>query len=202
MSGSVTGSPPASAATSGASIWTWAAALAAVATLAGSLYLSLGMGLKACPLCFYQRTFVMGVTAILLVGLAAGAPRPGFLSLLALPLAVGGLAVAGWHEYLELKGALECPHGVLIPDGSPSNVGTAPQQSLAAHLLLVLFLVADVARGKPTKGSICLGLAGSAVLGGALALGAILSVPRTVVPDYDQPVDKDGCRPVRAAKGQ
>src|SRR5438876_8199332 len=35
------------------SAWAWAALAVAVAGLAGSLFLSLGMNLKACPLCFY-----------------------------------------------------------------------------------------------------------------------------------------------------
>ena len=48
--------------------WLWAATGLALVGTAGSLYLSLGMGLKACPLCFYQRTFVMAALAVLLVG--------------------------------------------------------------------------------------------------------------------------------------
>ena len=40
-----------------ASLATVAALIAAAISVAGSLYLSLGMGLIACPLCFYQRTF-------------------------------------------------------------------------------------------------------------------------------------------------
>jgi disulfide bond formation protein DsbB len=35
------------------------------------------MGLKACPLCFYQRTFLMGLVAVLGMGLLARAARPG-----------------------------------------------------------------------------------------------------------------------------
>src|SRR5262245_300224 len=96
--------------------WTWAALAVAVLALAGSLVLSLGpdtlgLKLKACPLCLYQRTFVMGVVAVLGVGLLAGPGRPGLLSLLALPLAVGALAVAGFHVRLELGEKLECPPG-------------------------------------------------------------------------------------------
>src|SRR5438045_7785490 len=84
----------------------------AVAGTAGSLYLSIGMGLKACPLCFYQRTFVMGVVAVLCLGLLLPGVRTSVLNVLALPLAVGGLAIAGWHTYLEAGGFLECPDGV------------------------------------------------------------------------------------------
>src|SRR5437773_6682356 len=105
------------------SLWLWGAMLASLIALAGSLYLSLGMGLKACPLCLYQRTFVMGVVGVLAVGFFVKELQPKVLSLLALPLAVGALVVVVWHEYLEQTGRLECPHGVL-------GVGTAPQQSL------------------------------------------------------------------------
>ena len=38
----------------------WAPLLVALLAVTGSLWLSIGMKLKACPLCFYQRTFVMG----------------------------------------------------------------------------------------------------------------------------------------------
>jgi hypothetical protein len=58
-----------------ASIWVQTSLVLAVAGLAGSLLLSLGMRLKACPLCFYQRTFMMSIVAVLGMGLLAGVPR-------------------------------------------------------------------------------------------------------------------------------
>src|SRR5437588_24591 len=73
-----------------------ALAVAVLGTV-GSLLLSLGLGLKACPLCFYQRTFMMSVMAVLGMGLVLGSERPGRLCLLALPLAVAGLGVAMFH---------------------------------------------------------------------------------------------------------
>src|SRR5436309_14988321 len=91
---------------------TWLALLVSAVAVAGSLWLSLGMGLIACPLCFYQRTFAMSAFGVLAVGLL-GSERRGLLCLLALPLAVGGLAVAGWHVSLEVRGKLECPGGNL-----------------------------------------------------------------------------------------
>ena len=51
--------------------WNLLALLWALATVGGSLWLSLGMGLQACPLCFYQRSFAMGTAAILLMALLA-----------------------------------------------------------------------------------------------------------------------------------
>lgn len=85
---------------------TWAiiaVALAAIGTL-GSLYLSLGMGLKACPLCFYKRTFIMSAVAVLSVGLLVDRSRADLLCLLCLPLSVAGLGVAAFHEYLSVRG--------------------------------------------------------------------------------------------------
>jgi disulfide bond formation protein DsbB len=163
------------------SLWLWGATLVALAALAGSLYLSIGMGLKACPLCYYQRTFIMGVVAILVAGLFIRDVRPSALTVLALPLAWGGLFVAGWHEYLEQTGRLECPAGVL-------QVGTAPQQSLAALGLLVLLLSADQLRQRRAAAWL-----GTLTLGALLAFAGIRSTS-SAVPNYTLPVDDDMCR--------
>src|SRR6266704_5012252 len=104
------------------SLWLLASLLVASAAVAGSLYLSLGMGLKACPLCFYQRAFAMSLLAVLAVGLFVRSESPGWLGLISLPLAVAGLGVALFHVYLEQTGKLECPEGLLA-------LGTAPKQS-------------------------------------------------------------------------
>src|SRR5215207_7458615 len=74
--------------------------LVALVALAGSLWLSIGMKLKACPLCFYQRTFVMGVVAVLGIGVLTGERYRAVLNVLALPLAVGGFVVAAFHVSL------------------------------------------------------------------------------------------------------
>jgi disulfide bond formation protein DsbB len=101
-----------------ASRWAWAALAASAAGLAGSLSLSWGLALKACPLCFYQRAFVMGLVAVLGTGLLVRAARPERLSLLALPLAVAGLGVALFHVGLEAA----------VP---PASSGPAPRPSRA-----------------------------------------------------------------------
>src|SRR5262245_9773959 len=119
----------------------WPPLVVALGALGGSLWLSVGMSLKACPLCFYQRSFVMGVVAVLGVGLLTGKRHWGVLNLLALPLAVAGFGVALFHEYLELTGKLECPGGVL-------GIGSAPQQSLAALTVLLALVVLGVVRGR------------------------------------------------------
>jgi disulfide bond formation protein DsbB len=169
-----------------ASVWSWAALAAALVGLAGSLILSWGLGLKACPLCFYQRTFMMSAVAVLGVGLLAGAARPGRLALLVLPLAVAGLGVAMFHVSLVARGKLECPAGVL-------GLGSAPQQSLAAFVLLTALLLADLWRGpgRPLAAAV-----GGAVLGVLLAAASCTSNPPLPEPPtkpYDTPLDT--CRP-------
>ena len=155
--------------------------LAAVGTL-GSLYLSLGLGLKACPLCLYQRTFVMSVFAVLAVGLLVDRSRCEFLTLLCLPLAAAGLAVAGFHEYLVLSGKLECPQAIL-------GIGTAPEQSLAIFVLLTAAVAIAALRNVAA-------MAVSITLGLALAWGCIARappMPRAPDKPYEQPLDM--CRP-------
>src|SRR2546421_11217075 len=92
--------------------WTCLALATAAAGTAGSLYLSLGMGLLACPLCYYQRTFMMAALGVLLTGLIGGVRPKAQASLLALPAAIAGLGVAGWHVSRELAGKMDCPPGI------------------------------------------------------------------------------------------
>lgn len=163
-------------------LWACAAlALAVVGTL-GSLSLSIGLGLKACPLCFYQRTFVMAVLAVLIVGLLVDRSQSDFLCLLCLPLAVGGLGVAAFHEYLVIAGKLECPNGLF-------GIGTAPLQSL------ILLVALAVCVGLGTERRIAAAAGGSA-LGLALAWACLASsppMPPAPTKPYDQPPDV--CRP-------
>jgi disulfide bond formation protein DsbB len=161
-------------------------ALAVIGTV-GSLFLSLGMGLKACPLCFYQRTFMMATAAILAVGLVTDRSRATFLCLLCTPLALAGFGVAAFHEYLVVTGVLECPKAIL-------GLGTAPAQSLAIFAALVL---ATIAGGCAGGKKLAVGLA--VIIGLGMAWASIASSPplppRPKAP-YDavkQPLDM--CRP-------
>ncbi len=167
----------------------WPPLVVALIALAGSLWLSIGMGLKACPFCFYQRTFVMGVVAVLGIGILTGRRYQGVLNLLALPLVVGGLGVAVLHVYLELTGKLECPAGVL-------GIGTAPRQSLGAFVVLLVLVAAGVVGGVRV-GAVHRPAAGAAVvLGLLLAWGAIASsppMPPAPTKAYTTPLDI--CRP-------
>jgi len=163
------------------------ALLTALVALAGTLYLSIGMELKACPLCFYQRTFVMATVAVLGLGLLLPGIRTSVLNVLALPLVVGGLSVAIFHCYLEATGRLECPAGVLA-------IGSAPQQSAAIHvILLALVIVGWLTDHNRRTADLVVGVAGL-ILGVLFAFGGIRSAPKTPVPDYSVPVNEDGCR--------
>jgi disulfide bond formation protein DsbB len=72
--------------------------VAAVAT-AGSLYLSLGLGLAPCELCWYQRILMYPLAVVL--GVAAAERRAGVWRTV-LPLSVLGTGVAAYHSYLQV----------------------------------------------------------------------------------------------------
>jgi disulfide bond formation protein DsbB len=167
----------------------WPSLLVALLALAGSLWLSIGMKLKACPLCFYQRTFVMGVVAVLGTGLLTGQRYRAVLNLLALPLAVAGFGVAVFHEYLELSDKLECPAGVM-------GIGTTPQQSLAALVVLLAVIAVGVVQSGKVGETHSPAVGAAIVLGLLLALGAVASsppMPLAPTQAYSSPLDI--CRP-------
>ena len=169
-----------------ASIWTFAALLVALVGLAGSLFLSMGMGLRACPLCFYQRTFMMGLVAVLVMGILTTTGHGGRLALVSLPLAIAGLGVALFHVFLEVTGTLECPKGVL-------DIGSAPQQSLTLFLVLCGLLLADVYRGGSAS---TVYVITALVHGGLLAVASCTSNPPMLQPPTTPyPKPPDVCRP-------
>jgi disulfide bond formation protein DsbB len=142
------------------------------------------MDLKACPLCFYQRTFMMSLVAVLGMGLLVDTKHTAHLPLLCLPLAVAGLGVALFHVFLEMTGTLECPAGLL-------GLGTAPQQSLATFA--VLSVVLGVAAARASAGLVRWGsLAAGLVVGGLLAVASCISNPPMPAPPtkaYDKAPD-------------
>lgn len=165
--------------------------LLAVAGTAGSLFLSLGMGLKACPLCFYQRTFMMAAATVLGIGLLADRRRGGLYCLLSLPLVLAGLGVAAFHEYLVLAGTLECPTALF-------GLGTAPAQSLAVFAVLTVAVATGAWSGRSeSHGTSVVGMA--AVTGMLLAWGSVASAPplppapKAAYDPAKQPLDM--CRP-------
>ncbi len=156
--------------------------LVALAGTWGSLYLSIGLGLKACPLCFYQRTFMMSALAVLVMGWLADRTQGTLYGLLCVPLSVGGLSVAAFHEYLVVTDKLECPLGLL-------GMGTAPAQSLALFAALTIVVV----WGAWPR---IVWIAPAVLLGIVLAWGCVASAPPMPPPPtkpYDNPADV--CRP-------
>ncbi|MGB9952496.1 MULTISPECIES: disulfide bond formation protein B [unclassified Haloarcula] len=120
-----------------------ATAVAAVAT-AGSLYLSLGLGLTPCRLCWYQRILMYPLVVVL--GVAAVENRPGVVRT-ALPLAVPGAAVAAFHSWLQVSqttcglGAVSCAQIQYRVLGL-----TVPNLALTAFLLVTGLVVAASVR--------------------------------------------------------
>jgi disulfide bond formation protein DsbB len=171
----------------------WISLVLSIIAVAGSLWLSLGMQLKACPLCFYQRSFAMSVMAVLLIGLWAGVRPSTTLGLLALPLATMGFCVACFHVYLEVSGKLECPKGIF-------GLGTAPTQSAFILGLLFISVLASVFQrnsdSKANHVSVFVKAIAGIVLGAGLAYSAWKSVPPPApapTKPYDQPPEI--CRP-------
>lgn len=184
MSTSHTDRIDAGAMSTGATIWTWSALLVSLAGVAGTIYLSLGMSLIPCPLCYYQRTFMMAAFVVLALGILAGRQQTGFVSLLALPLALGGLGVAGDHVLREARGIMECPAGLL-------QIGSAPQQSLALFLILTILVLADVLQRIQGRTIGAPALVGGVILGAVLAVGSLLSA---APPDIPREGPLLGCR--------
>lgn len=163
----------------------------ALAALAGSLYMTLGMGLVACPFCLYQRTCVMGVVGVLGVGLLTKVKPAGSLALLSVPLAAGGCGVGLMHVYLENAGSLECPAGI-------GGLGSTPQQAVAVQALLLVLLAVDALR---TRG--LLPVVGTVVLGAVFAVALIRSAPPPPkVPPGGWPEPLKGCRPPYRPKAE
>ncbi len=90
-------------------LWLMAAWGMALAATLGALFIGEVMGMTPCLLCWYQRIFMFPLAIIL--GIAAFAEdRRG--AIYALPLALGGAAMAGHHTAL---GAGWVPKLSLIP---------------------------------------------------------------------------------------
>jgi len=96
---STNGEPGSHTATRSGIGWAWLSAawvVALVSTFA-ALFIGEVMGMAPCQLCWYQRILMFPLVVIL--GMAAfGNDRRG--AIYALPLALGGVAVAGYHTAL------------------------------------------------------------------------------------------------------
>jgi disulfide bond formation protein DsbB len=128
-----------------------AAVVAAVAT-AGSLWLSLGLGLTPCRLCWYQRILMYPLVVVL--GVAAVEDRPGVWRT-ALPLAVPGAGVAAYHSLLQVAAVSGSTCSVAVGCATvqyalAGGLLTVPRLSLLAFLLVSAGLVAvAVGAGRP-----------------------------------------------------
>ncbi|KZN23281.1 disulfide bond formation protein DsbB [Haladaptatus sp. R4] len=117
--------------------------IAAVAT-GGSLWLSFGLGLVPCELCWYQRILMYPLVVILGVATIEGRP---LVYRTAFPLAVGGVLIAGYHSWIQYTGApTACSVGQISCGIVQYRIGgiTVPNLSLTAFVLItaVLFVIA------------------------------------------------------------
>ena len=79
-------------------------ALACAALMGYALYAQYVLHLEPCPLCIFQRVAVIALGVVFLLGALAGPKSPGgkrAWSLLALLMALAGIAVAGRHLWLQ-----------------------------------------------------------------------------------------------------
>jgi disulfide bond formation protein DsbB len=127
-----------------------ALAVAVVATF-GSLYFSNIAGFPPCVLCWYQRIAMYPIVAILTIGLII---RDARAYLYALPLALGGLGIAVYHNLLYYKLLPEsiqpCMMGVSCTTKYIEWIGfiTIPLLALVAFVLITMALIAYAVSGR------------------------------------------------------
>lgn len=134
--------------------WGWLAAawvVALVSTFA-ALFIGEVMGMTPCQLCWYQRILMFPLAVIL--GIAAFAnDRRG--AIYALPLALGGVAVAGYHTALVAGWVppwwTPCGAGPSCSDQKLVSLGDIqiPWLSLLAFAAIVALLYAYLRRTRP-----------------------------------------------------
>lgn len=125
----------------------WLAAATLIATVAssGSLYLSLGLGLTPCHLCWYQRILMYPLVIILGIGTAETRVR---VIRTAFPFAIAGIAVSAYHSWLQATTAT-CGFSGACAVVQYRLLGmTIPNMSLVAFLLLSLIFVVLWYRGR------------------------------------------------------
>jgi disulfide bond formation protein DsbB len=110
------------------------ATLVAIVATGGSLYLSLGLGLIPCRLCWYQRILMYPLVVVL--GVAAYEGRSG-VAMTVLPLSVLGTAIAAYHSYIQIapSGGAQCTVGCGLVQFRVLGLAV-PNLSLLAFLLI------------------------------------------------------------------
>ena len=165
-------------------LWTRLALFFAVIGVLGSLHMSLGMEppLKACPLCYYQRAFIMAAAAVLAIGMFLPGVPTAAVKVLALAPAFAGAAISTYHTYLAATGALECPKGV-------TGVLAAPQEGLLVFVFLMAALLGDLFH----RGQYVMQGIGAILLGFVFCTTGVRSTAPPPPTAKDAPLD--GCRP-------
>lgn len=133
----------------------WAPLFAAwlLALLASLVVLFIGevMGQVPCHLCWFQRAFMFPLAIVL--GVAALRGETGAWRY-ALPLAVGGALVAGFHSLLYLgvipEGITPCSQGVSCTSAEMTILGGLPLPLLATGAFGLIALLLLVARKAST----------------------------------------------------
>jgi len=111
----------------------------------GSLFFSEVMELPPCSLCWVQRVFMFPLAIILLIGLF---PFDRSVVKYALPLSLGGLAVAFYHTLLQVglipETAAPCRQGVSCTDAQFQLFGffSIPMLSLIVFSIVSTLLMA------------------------------------------------------------
>jgi disulfide bond formation protein DsbB len=129
----------------------YAAWVVALVATVGSLFFSEVMLLPPCVLCWYQRIAMYPLVVILGVGIILGDRRVKFY---ALPVALAGLVVAGYHNLLYYgilpESIAPCTQGISCTSVQLEWLGfiTIPLMSLTAFVLITLSLLFYKSVGK------------------------------------------------------
>ena len=121
----------------------YAAWIIALLATVGSLFFSEVMNLPPCALCWYQRIATYPLVLIIGVGIVLRDPRMKYY---ALPLSLGGLAIAVYHNLLYYgvipEAAAPCTQGVSCTEAQIEWFGfiTIPLMSLVAFVVMSLCL--------------------------------------------------------------
>ena len=125
-------------------IWLFFAWLVAIVSTMGSLFFSEVMMFPPCVMCWYQRIFMYPLVVILLFALF---PLDAKVTRYALPLALGGLFFAAYHNLLYYgilpESAQPCSQGVSCTSDYINWFGFVTIQLLAlvAFALMTLLLI-------------------------------------------------------------
>ena len=121
----------------------WLAAGTGIAAIAtgGSLWLSLGLGLSPCELCWYQRILMYPLVVVL--GVATFEERASVFRT-AFPLALGGVAIAAYHSWLQYAAtSTRCSFNEVSCAAVQYRIAglTIPNLSLVAFTIISIALI-------------------------------------------------------------